>query len=90
MGKLLSDGLQVGENGPGTNTVILAWRKVWRDSSNSKAVDAFGQPKEIRTARAVFWPECENDTIYGVTDENVTDPTGAYVQSRLRERDFKP
>jgi hypothetical protein len=89
MGKLLSDGLQIEENGPDSNTVVLAWGNVWRKSLNNGTKDAKGNEKQSRTARAVFWPECENDTIYGVPDENVTDPTGPYVQSRLRERDFK-
>jgi hypothetical protein len=88
MGKLLSEVL-VDEPRAGFNTVVKAWEHVWKESSNSKVITrADGTVKAKRTARAVYWPECVNDTIYGAAHESITDPMGAYNLGRLAIMDF--
>lgn len=39
-------------------------------------------------ARAVYWPECEMDTLQGVRGESVTAPHGPYDLSRLEKTEF--
>ncbi len=88
MGKQLAEALKHGPPTGGDNTVANAWDAVWRNSSNCKELKATGKDSDIRTARVVYWPECENDTIYGVPNENVTEPTGPYNQGRLEHFDI--
>ncbi len=81
MGALLSDALVNKINGQQfrTGTVVDAWGHVWDRSDNKN---------QGKVARAVYWPECEDDTIYGVKHENIGVPPTNAPQSALEERDF--
>ena len=62
-------------------TVVNAWGYVWKESSN-KAIG--------KVARAVYWPECQFDTIYGVDHLNIPALQQHASQMELEERDFTP
>jgi hypothetical protein len=90
MGKLMTDILI--DAAKGSNTVVKAWENCWRFSSNSKTLNRTnGTIKQKRTARAVYWLECEDDSIYlgNSNAEKVTDPTGPYNLGRLEKKDFQ-
>ena len=90
MGKALAEGLhQVAPepNNERPKTVVQSWNYAWQKSSNSKAVDGKGQPKQIRNARSVYWPECKFDTIQGVRENSVTTPQTHQAQTDLEETD---
>jgi hypothetical protein len=82
MGGLLSEALWHRRNDLGLfrdGTVVNAWGHVW-DQSNNKKLN--------KVARAVYWPECKNDTIYGVEHESVTEPQAHASQADLEKTDF--
>lgn len=70
-------------------TLVRAWTYARQHSLNSRNKDAKGNPKQIRNARSIYWPECINDTLPGVPHESLTNPTGNGDQSRLKETDSK-
>ena len=74
----LMDGLLQKPNG--VSTVVQAWGHAWEESEN----------KDLgKNARSVYWPECENDTIGGVPNENITNPASGQNQSFLKHTDTK-
>ena len=70
-------------------TLVEAWTYAWEHSMNSHNQFPNGDDKEIRNARSVFWPECEGDTLPGVSFENITAPNGNGDQGRLESVDSK-
>lgn len=82
MGDLLARALN--QQAGGTITVIDAWRHVWQNTLNNKSANYDGIPKGVRVPRIICWPECENDTIYGVRQEDVTEPAAPFDQTRLK------
>ncbi len=88
MGGYLSDALIHRINGEQyrDGTVVNAWGYVWNRSSNRNR--GF-------IARAVYWPECENDRIYGAKDgandaAHVPPLQPHASQTELEETDFLP
>ncbi|MGB6220193.1 hypothetical protein [Haloferula sp.] len=81
MGTLLSDALVNRINGQQfrDGTVVNAWGHVWDRSDNKN---------QGKIARAVYWPACKDDTIYGVKHEKIGNPPANAPQSALEERDF--
>lgn len=81
MGGLLSDALVNKVNGQQfrRGTVVDAWGHVWNRSKNKT---------QGKTARAVYWPESEDDTIYGVKHQSIGTPPPNGPQSELEETDF--
>ncbi len=88
LGKTLANALKFGPPTGGNNTVANAWDAVWRNSDNSSTDKYTGETGPIQTARVVYWPECANNTIYGVKPENIIQPTGPYDQTRLEHQDI--
>lgn len=67
--------------------LVEAWTIAWQRSLNSKNKDGKGQPKQIRNARSIYWPECAADTLPKVTYESITNPNGNADQNRLLKTD---
>lgn len=81
MAGLLSEGLwkKVAGEEFRDGTVVNAWGHVWNKSDN--------RPKGKR-ARAVYWPECKLDTIYGVKEPHMPPLQPHTSQAELEEKDF--
>jgi hypothetical protein len=81
MGGLLSEGLW--KKGEGEEfrdgTVVNAWGHVWKETDNRL---------KGKRARAVYWPECKLDRIYGVDDPHTPPLQPHASQAELRETDF--
>lgn len=87
MGALLAKGLK--QDPVGVTTITDAWDYVYQKSLNAMDHDYDGNPKLVRHARCVFWPECKNDTIIGAKrSESITTPVAPFNFSRLEKREI--
>jgi len=77
LAKALMDGLQQRPNQ--IQTVVQAWGHAWDQSAN----------KTAKNARSVYWPECKQDTIDGVSTVDITDPAPGQPQTSLQHTDTK-
>ena len=84
LGNGLNEGLL--QQPPGVTEVVDAWNHAWLKSKTNSATSPGGWGNN---ARSVYWPECEEDTILGVMNENVPPLQAHTSQADLEHTDSR-
>ncbi len=71
--------------------VVDAWNYAWANSENSsdKSYTNPGESKQVRNARSVYWPGCDDDIISAKTKVPASPPAGPLDQDDLQATDSK-